>query len=42
VLFGDSLTEFGWGDHWKYPTDKKGWAALLADAYSRKVGEGGV
>lgn len=37
MLFGDSLTEFGTGYHWKYTTDKKGWTALLSEAYSRKV-----
>jgi hypothetical protein len=37
MLFGDSLTEFGYGYHWKYNTDKKGWVTLLAEAYSRKV-----
>jgi hypothetical protein len=31
VLFGDSITEFGWNG----PT---GWATLLAQHYSRKVG----
>jgi hypothetical protein len=37
MLFGDSLTEFGNGYHWKYPSDKKGWVPLLAELYSRKV-----
>lgn len=37
MLLGDSLTEFGYGYHWKYPSDKKGWVALLAEMYSRKV-----
>lgn len=38
MLFGDSLTEFGYGWHWKYRTNEKGWVTLLSEAYSRKVG----
>jgi uncharacterized membrane protein YdcZ (DUF606 family) len=37
LLLGDSLTEFGWGFHWQHPITDKGWVALLAEAYSRKV-----
>jgi hypothetical protein len=40
MVFGDSLTEFGYGWHWKYTSSEKGWVALLAEAYSRKVGAG--
>ncbi|EDQ89322.1 uncharacterized protein MONBRDRAFT_8169 [Monosiga brevicollis MX1] len=33
VCFGDSITQYGWAS----PDGQRGWVAMLADAYQRKV-----